>query len=267
MRIASAVVVALVIVGSSARVPAGGRPADCTDAVARVDGFEHDGYPAARKGAYRQAVRNLRAAVVLYAACPRQTKRDDEAATRQMLAAALWHLGDRGAAFAELRTVRRLNETLQFTDGVAPPAPAFAKRDYRKGFALVRAGLSDAGIIALPVSLWDSGAADAIRRALDAGAAGHFNIALANANDALKRGAGSQATRLVAGIASLATMHPRRGRDLLFDAALGYDANPRGEILTNLSLMSVYVLVAVGSTDERSPPTAARFRRAIRPSR
>lgn len=98
----------------------------------------------------------------------------------------------------------------------------------------------------LPPGLSDSGAADAIRDSWNAGAAGNFADALTKANQALKADPGSQATRVAAGVANLATMHAQRARDLLFDALLGYDANSRGNQLTNFSLTAAYVLVAVG---------------------
>jgi hypothetical protein len=159
-------------------------------------------------------------------------------------------------AYAELRALRRLNSVFQFADVPSTAGTAFAKQDYRRGFALVRASLEDSSSISLPVGLWDSGAADAIRRALNAGAGGQFGIALVNANAALKIDPRSQATRMVAGLANLATMHPRRAHDLLFDALIGYDANPHGWLLTNFSLTSAYVLVAVGNVT--SVPTGTR---------
>ena len=176
--------------------------------------------------------------------------------TRQIMAAVLWHLDKSDAAYVQLRAVRRMNEKFQIVGKpIAKSADAFAKRNYRRAYKVLVASLWNDrySYIPLPAGLADSGAADAIRRALNAGADGQFAVALANANQALKAEPGSQATRFVAGVANLATMHPRQGRDMLFDAMLGYDANPEGSMLTNWSLTAVYVLVAVGDGRSARP--------------
>lgn len=248
MKIHSRVVATLVIVLASAATCGAAQPVNCATVTASLYAAQYPAYGALGKGAYREAEAGFRRAVSLFSACPRQTRREDEARARQVLAATSWHVGKRYAAYAQLRALRRLNERYRLADGVASTsADAFARRDYRRAYELFIASQWDTynDYLPLPAGIYDSGAADAIREALDAGAAGDFAVALARANRALKAEPGSQATRFVAGIANLATMHAQRARALLFDALLGYDANPRGNQLTNFSLSAAYVLVAV----------------------
>ena len=243
-----ATVATLLIVVSSA-APGGAEARTCANVEARLGAALRSGHAALGRGSFRDAEGDLRRAVSLFSACPRETRREDEARARQVLAVASWHLGKRDAAFAQLRALRRLNEAYRLADGVASKsAAAFGKRDYREAYKLFIASQWNHmySYLPLPAGLADSGAADAIRDSLNAGAAGDFAGALAKANQALKADPGSQATRVTAGVANLATMHAQRARDLLFDALLGYDANPRGNQLTNFSLTAAYVLVAVG---------------------
>jgi hypothetical protein len=249
-------VLATLFVMASSAIAGDGHPATCANAASRAGEAVHAGFGPFWKHAYRQAEGSFREAVSVFAACPRQTRREDEATARQLYGGILWHLGKTDAAYVQLRAVRRLNGNLQIVDAAtSKSADAFAKGDYRRAYALLRTALSGQGFVGFPAGLSDSGAADAMREALNAGADGHFALALARAEWALKAVPDSQATRMVAGVANLATMHPVRARDLLFDALFGYDANPEGWIFTNLSLTATYVLVAL--RDERKVSSIA----------
>jgi hypothetical protein len=248
VRIRAGIVATLIVLVSSAPAPGDGRPSTCAKVDATLGDAVSAGYAAFGKHSYRQAETSFRTAVALFSACPRQTRREDEARIRQVLAAVSWHLGEHDEAFVQLRALRSLNERFQLADGVASgSADAFAKRDYRRAYKLLIASVWDRiyGFINLPAGLADSGAADAIRDSLNAGAGGDYSGALAKADQALKADPDSQATRVVAGVANLPALHPQRARDLLFDALTGYDANPRGNQLTNFSLTAAYVLVAL----------------------
>ena len=229
--------------------PGDGRPAACAKVETPIGDAVAAGYAAFGRGADRQAEKSFRTAVSLFTACPRQTRREDEARIRLQLAGVSWHIGEHDAAYRQLRALRSLNESFHLVGGVASTsADAFARRDYRGAYKGLIASVWDhiSSFINLPAGLADSGAAAAIRESLQAGAAGHFAAALAAANQALKADPDSQATRVVAGAANLATGRLDRARDLLFDAMLGYDANPHGDRLTNFSVTAVYMLVAIG---------------------
>jgi len=249
MRFRAAIFATLVIASWTAGRGAG-QPINCATVDAALNAALNAGYRGLSTNAYAQAAPGLSRAAVLFSACPRQTNREDEAMHRQVLAGVLWHIGERDASYRQLRALKSLNETAPFHIMISSQsANAFAGGDFRRGYELFRAALISPvypDYVGLPVGLEDSGAATAIREALGDGTLGRYSLALTRANLALQDDRGSQTTRLVAGVANLSAGHVQRARDLLFDALLGFDANPdpHGR-LTVMSLTAAYVLLAL----------------------
>jgi hypothetical protein len=218
----------------------------CADSAEGIASLEKVGYSALYTSSYGKAAMALRKAVALYSACPKRTKRADEAQTRQVLAGSLWHVSARNGAYDQLRSIKSLNDKFQFAYLPKESINAFGRRDYRRGYALLQEYLANGSSIIAPVGLEDSGAAQAMQRSLSAGSSGQFVTALREADAALSASPGSQMTRLIDGLANLAQAHNRRAHSLLFDALLGYDANPsRDNLLTFNSLMAAYILLAL----------------------